>query len=145
MERPFVVHRTLADPRFLDPTLDPNDRKPRWCYMGNPETVNSGPVGLARFTTLRAWLSQWSLESQCGNGLESARRIGAPLLVIENSADDAVPQPHPKMLFEAATTKDKRFEVIQGATHYYADQPELLQEATRLTRGWLQERGLLEG
>ncbi len=59
MERPFLVHRTLADPRFLDPTLDPNDRRPRWCYMGNPESVNSGPVGLARFTTLRSWLSQW--------------------------------------------------------------------------------------
>jgi hypothetical protein len=31
MERPFIVHRTLADPRFLDPALDPNDRRPGWC------------------------------------------------------------------------------------------------------------------
>lgn len=144
MERPFIVHRTLADPRFLDPTLDPNDRKPNWCYLGNPETVNSGPVGLGRFTTLRSWLSQWSLDDSCGNGLESAKTIRAPLLVIENSADDAAPATHPKMLFEAATTKDKTFRIIKGASHYYAGQPELLAEATALIRGWLIERQLLE-
>ncbi|VTU40465.1 Alpha/beta hydrolase family protein [Variovorax sp. PBS-H4] len=144
MERPFIVHRTLADPRFLDPALDPNDRRPRWCYMGNPETVNTGPVGLARFTTLRSWLSQWSLDDSCGNGLEAAKRIKAPLLVIENSADDAVPQTHSGMLYEAAVSPDKTFRVIKGATHYYAGQPELLKEATALIRGWLQQRSLLE-
>jgi dienelactone hydrolase len=145
MERGFVVHRTLADPRFLDPALDPNDRRPRWCYMGNPETVNTGPVGLARFTTLRSWLSQWSLDDSCGNGLECVKSIGVPLLVIENSADDAAPPTHPRMLFDAATTADKTFRVIKGATHYYAGQPELLAEATRLIRHWLVERRLLEG
>lgn len=144
VERPFIVHRTLADPRFLDPALDPNDRKPRWCYLGNPETVNSGPVGLARFTTLRSWLSQWSLDDSCGNGLENAKRMRAPLLAIENSADDAVPTTHPKMLFEAAASADKSYRIIQGATHYYAGQPELLNEATTLIRGWLSERRLLE-
>lgn len=143
MERSFVVHRTLADPRFLDKTLDPNDRRPNWCYMGNPETVNTGPVGLARFTTLRSWLSQWSIDDACGNGLECARRLRAPLLVIENSADDAVPQPHPRMLFEAAASDDKAFHVIQGATHYYAGQPELMAQAVGLIRGWLAERKLL--
>jgi dienelactone hydrolase len=144
MERGFVVHRTLADPRFLDATLDPNDRRPNWCYMGNPETVNTGPVGLARFSTLRSWLSQWSLDDSCGNGLECVKTIRAPLLVIENTADDAVPATHPTMLFEAATTQDKTFRQIKGATHYYAGQPELLAEATGLIRGWLVERGLLE-
>lgn len=144
MERPFIVHRTMADPRFVDPALDPNDRKPRWCYMGNPETVNTGPVGLARFTTLRSWLSQWSFDDSCGNGLENAKRMRAPLLVVENSADDAVPRTHPTMLYEAAASPDKTFRVIKGATHYYAGQPELLQEATALIRSWLIERKLLE-
>lgn len=144
MERGFVVHRTLADPRFLDPGLDPNDRRPNWCYMGNPETVNTGPVGLARFSTLRSWLSQWSLDDSCGNGLEAVRTIHAPLLVIENTADDAVPATHPAMLFEAATMADKRFHRIHGATHYYAGQPDLLAEATQLIRSWLVERHLLE-
>ena len=30
LERGFIVHRTLADPRFLDPALDPNGRKAGW-------------------------------------------------------------------------------------------------------------------
>jgi len=144
MERGFIVHRTLADPRFLDPALDPNDRKPRWCYLGNPETVNSGPVGLARFTTLRSWLSQWSIDDARGDALACAAHIQAPLLVIENSADDGVPQPHPRLFHDAAVSADKCFHIIRGATHYYAGQPAQLAEAVTLIRGWLAERGLLE-
>ena len=94
LERGFVTHRTLAEPRFLDPVLDPNDRKPNWCYLGNPETANTGPVGLARFSTLRSWLSQWSIDDSNADGVRCAAQISVPLLAIENSADDAVPQPH---------------------------------------------------
>ncbi|MDB6157671.1 MAG: hypothetical protein JWO04_1377 [Gammaproteobacteria bacterium] len=143
MERGFVTHRTLADPRFLDPALDPNGRRPGWCYLGHPETVNNGPVGLARFSTLRSWLSQWSVDDSQGDGLKAAATLRAPLLVIENSADDAVPATHPRLIFDAAGSTDKRFAVIKGATHYYAGQPQLLDESTNLIRAWLLDRGLL--
>jgi len=144
MERGFVVHRTLADPRFLDPSLDPNDRKPHWCYLGDPETVNTGPVGLARFSTLRSWLSQWSIDDSQADGLRCASSLRAPLLVIENSADDAVPQTHTGRLFAAAASPDKTLRVIHGATHYYAGQPEHLAQANNLIRSWLADRRLLE-
>jgi dienelactone hydrolase len=142
MERGFVTHRTLADPRFLDAGLDPNDRPIGWCYMGKPETVNNGPVGLARFSTLRAWLSQWSIDDSKADGLANARRISVPMLVIENSADEVVPQPHPTLIFEAAASRDKSFSRIAGATHYYAGQPEHLAQVTQLSFGWLAEREL---
>ena len=45
LERGFVTYRTMADLRFLDPAIDPNDRKPGTCYLGKPETANTGPVG----------------------------------------------------------------------------------------------------
>ena len=144
LERGFIVHRTFADPRFLDPALDPNDRKPGWCYMGKPETVNTGPVALARFSTLRSWLSQWSHEDSRCEGLSCARHIKVPFLAIENSADDAVPTPHTRLLFEAAASADKTMHVIKGATHYYAGQPELLAEALSTTLGWLAARGLFK-
>ncbi len=144
LERGFITHRTLADPRYLDPALDPNDRRPRWCYLGNPETANSGPVGLARFSTLRSWLSQWSIDDSRADGPACAGRISAPLLAIENSADDAVPQPHTGMIFAAAASKDKTMTMIKGATHYYAGQPEQLAEATTMVRDWLRARQLLE-
>lgn len=144
VERGFVVHRTMADPRFLDPALDPNDRRPGWCYLGDPETVNSGPVGLARFSTLRSWLSQWSIDDSRADGPANAARISAPLLAIENSADDAVPRPHTREIFEAAGCADKEHRVIEGATHYYLDQPRHMAEALDLTMDWLRRRDLIE-
>lgn len=145
VERGFVVHRTMADPRFLDPTIDPNDRKPAWCYLGDPETVNSGPVGIGRFSTLRSWLSQWSYDESRADGPANAARMTAPLIAIENSADDAVPKPHTPAIFEAAASPDKEHHVIKGATHYYLNQPEQMAEAIGLTVDWLRKRDLLEG
>ena len=144
MERGFVTYRTMCDVRFMDPALDPNDRKPRWCYLGKPETANTGPVGIGRFSTLGAWLSQWSIDDSNADGPKCARSISVPLLAIENSADDAVPQPHARIIHDAAGSRDKTFHVIQGATHYYQGQPELLEQAVELCVGWMGRRGLLE-
>lgn len=143
-ERGFVTHRTMADPRFLDAALEPNDRPIGQCYLGHPETVNSGPVGLARFSTLRAWLSQWSIDDTNAEGERCAAGVTVPLLAIENTADDAVPQSHMGRLFKAAGSRDKQFMAIKGATHYYVGQPALLQEAVTASLAWLEERGFID-
>jgi pimeloyl-ACP methyl ester carboxylesterase len=144
MERPFIVHRSMADPRFLDTTLEPNGRPANRCYLGAPETVNSGPVGLARFTTLRAWLSQWSPLSRA-DAVDSVPRISVPLLLIENEADDAVPPSHPQQVFAAARMADKTYAGIAGASHYYQGQPEQLAMAVRTVGDWLETRALGPG
>lgn len=143
LERGFVTYRTMADLRFMDPAVDPNDRKPRSCYLGKPETANTGPVGIGRFSTLRAWLSQWSVDDSNADGPRSAASVTVPLLAIENSADDAVPQPHVRMIHDAAASRDKTFRVVKGATHYYQGQPELLRQAVELCVGWMRERSLI--
>jgi len=144
LERSFVTYRTMAEVRFMDPAIDPNDRKPRWCYLGRPETANTGPVGLGRFSTLRAWLSQWSIDDSNADGPKCAASISVPLLAIENSADDAVPQPHARIIHDAAASRDKTFQVIKGATHYYQGQPELLKQAVELCVGWMGKQNLLD-
>jgi alpha-beta hydrolase superfamily lysophospholipase len=144
MERGFVVHRTMADPRWLDPSLEPNDRRPHWCYLGHPETVNVGPAGLARFSTLRSWLSQWSYDESRADGPANAARISVPFLLIENSADDAVPASHGAANFSAVASGDKEMLTIKGATHYYLNQPEHLAEAVSVTLHWLTSRHLVE-
>ncbi|MBL8382475.1 MAG: alpha/beta hydrolase [Burkholderiales bacterium] len=144
LERGFVTYRTMADLRFMDPAVDPNDRRPRWCYLGHPETANTGPVGIARFSTLRAWLSQWSAEDTNAHGPRSAKSITVPLLAIENSADDAVPQPHTRIVHDAAASLDKTMHVIKGATHYYQGQPDLLKEALDTCIGWMRTKGLAD-
>lgn len=144
VERPFLVHRTLADPRFLDGTLEPNGRPEGHCFLGVPETVNSGPVGMARFTTLRAWLSQWSPRSRA-DGVAAAARVTVPLLAVENGADDAVPPSHPAEVFAAAASGDRTYERIEGASHYYKGQPEHLAQAVAVVGDWLSERGFGPG
>lgn len=144
VERPFIVHRTMCDVRWLDPAVDPNDRRPAWCYLGDPRTANVGPVGLARYTTLRSWLSQWSFSASRGSGLRNASRITrTPVLQIENSADDAVPATHNTQVRDALGTKDATYHVIQGATHYYVGQPDHLTECLDVIDAWCQERDLL--
>ena len=143
-ERAFVVHRTMCDVRWLDPAVDPNGRKPGWCYMGDPRAVNVGPVGLARFTTLRSWLSQWSYDLSNAKGPANAAKIRrTPVLQIENTADEAVPATHNPTIYAALATQDKRFLQIQGATHYYVGQPELLKQCTDAVLGWSREKRFL--
>lgn len=142
VERPFIVHRTMADPRFLDPSLEPNARKAGWCYLGVPETANSGPAGVARFSTLRAWLSQWSVDDSRADAIGTVPTISVPLLVVENEADDAVPLSHPRQVFDAARMPDRTFRRIDGATHYYKDQPDHLCSAVTELSQWLESRSL---
>lgn len=143
-ERAFVVHGTMADPRWLDPTLDANDRKPGWCYLGDPRLINDSPGGLGRFTTTRSWLSQWSYDRSNADHRKCAD-IRVPVLVIGNSADDACTPSHTQRLFDAVQTEDKQMHTINGATHYYAGQPDKLAEACGLVKSWLLARGFGQG
>ncbi|HEX7354377.1 MAG TPA: alpha/beta fold hydrolase [Mycobacteriales bacterium] len=139
----FVVHGTMADPRWLDPAVDPNDREPGTCYLGDPHVVNNGPVGLARFCTLRSWLSQWSLDDAHGDAQKAGPDITVPALVIGNTADNACTPSHTHRLFEALGSPDKEMHEIQGATHYYAgpEQRDKLREAVDTVTDWLARHG----
>ena len=115
----FTVHGTMADPRWLDPNIEPSDRKPGTCYLGDPKVVNDGPVGLARFCTLRSWLSQWSFDDARCDAIASGAKISVPVLVVGNSADDACTPSHTTRLYEAISHDHKQLHIVQGATHYY--------------------------
>jgi pimeloyl-ACP methyl ester carboxylesterase len=115
----FTVHGTMADPRWLDPSIEPSDRKPGGCYLGDPKFVNDGPVGLARFCTLRSWLSQWSYDDARCDAIASGSKISVPVLVVGNSADDACTPSHTQRLYDAVTHERKHLHVVKGATHYY--------------------------
>ena len=136
-ERGFVVHRTMCDPRWIDPALDPSDRRPNWCYLGDPRTANVGTAGLARYSSLRSWLSQWSLSASHARSRRNAPLVGrVPVLQIENTADDAVPATHNPLVHNALSTPDKEYVRIGKATHYYVGQPELLQRCVSIIGEW---------
>jgi alpha-beta hydrolase superfamily lysophospholipase len=143
-ERAFVVHRTLADPRVLDPSIDRNDREPGVSFLGDPRVVNDGPVGLARFCTLRSWLSQWSIDDANADGVRAAADVTVPALVVANSADNVVTPSYTSALYDALASADKSSLTIDGANHYYigAGQREHLQRSAASCTDWLVERGL---
>jgi pimeloyl-ACP methyl ester carboxylesterase len=138
----FTVHGTMADPRFLDPSLDPNERPPGVCYLGDPRLVNNGPVGLARFCTLRSWLSQWSFDDSNAHGERNAANTHVPSLVVGNGADSACTPSHTRRLYDAIPHADKQMHEIPGATHYYSGQPEQLGQCIGIYSAWLADHGL---
>lgn len=140
-ERCFAVQGTMCDVRWLDPAQDPSDREPYTCYLGDPRLVNDGPVGLARFTTARSWLSQWSYEASHADGLGNASRVSVPALVLNNTADLACTPSHAQRLFAALGSGDKTYRDVVGADHYYTSRPDLLPEAVGIVQGWMAERG----
>ncbi len=141
MEKSFVVHGTMADPRWLDATVDPNGRRAKWCYLGDPEMVNDAPSGLARYTTTRSWLSQWSVDDAQIDAVDAGPRITVPALVIANGRDDAVPTTHPADTFSAIASTDKTFYELTEANHYFngPDQRSCLTDAVSTVTGWLDE------
>jgi pimeloyl-ACP methyl ester carboxylesterase len=141
-EHCFVVHGTMADLRWLDPSIDANQRRPNWCYMGDPRVVNMSPAHLARFSSLRSWLSQWSLESRA-DGPKCAADITVPALVIENMADDACTPSHAARIRAGFQRVTPAYHRIDGAGHYYAGQPEKVAEAVQLITSWMGENDFL--
>lgn len=140
-ERAFTVHGTMADLRWTDPTQDSSDRRPNACYLGEPKVANDGPVGLARFSTLRSWLSQWGYDTTNATGLGNAARISCPVLVINNTADLACTPSHAQRLFDAVGHDDKERHDVKDADHYYIERPDLLPEAVRICSDWMQRKG----
>lgn len=138
----FVVHRTMCDVRWLDPGQDANERRPGWCYLGDPRIVNNGPVALARFNTLRSWMSQWSYDHSNADGLKAAAQITIPALVVGNTADDACTPSHTHRLFNAIGHERKQLVEVKGANHYYFGQPDKLAEAVNACVIWLAGQGL---
>jgi hypothetical protein len=143
VERCFVVHRTMCDVRWLDPRIDPNGRRSGWCYLGDPRTVNTSPAGLARYSSLRSWLSQWSYDLSNAKGPKNAARIRrTPVLQVENLANDAVPASHNPTIRPALATSDKEYVGIEGATHYYQNQPAQLHQCISAVLDWSRRKGL---
>ena len=97
----FVVHGTSADLRFLDATIDASDRAVGTTLWGTPEIANYLPAGIGRYTTLRSWINQWSVERTNGNALLWLPKLETPVLVVGGSADTGSPPAIFGQLYEA--------------------------------------------
>ncbi|WP_070158062.1 alpha/beta hydrolase [Sphingobium phenoxybenzoativorans] len=130
----FVVYRTKADPRTLDLTIDPSDRK-AGAIWGDAGTINRQANGLGRFCTARSFLSQWSLRLTRAHGPRCIADTTVPILNMGFTADQAV---FPANVAEWAAAAGDRCEshTVRGAGHYPQDKPVLVEEIAETLVGW---------
>jgi acetyl esterase/lipase len=135
----FPLFRTWADLRFMDPAIDPSDRQCPACYAGPPQFANRNPLGIGRASTLRTWLSMWSLEtSQCRGDLQLAK-LTRPALVIQSMGDTGVFPSDARQIFDALAATDKSLEFLPGA-HYFEDSDQHRERVTDLIAEWATQR-----
>jgi len=132
----FIVYRTCADPRFLDLTLDPNDRELGMVW-GDPYRINYGTHDVARFTTLTSWMSQWSLKSNA-HGPKCIARTSVPVINLEFTADTNATPSDIAMWTKALGSRQKYFR-IEGATHFMIGQQHLRLEVADLIAAWAED------
>ena len=140
-DMPFLVHGTCADPRFLDLSIEPSDRAPGSLW-GDPRKANLLPASLGHQTSLRSWLSQWSVADSNCDAVVHLPRVSTPVLVMYGSADGAAFPAHALAMYEAARPERRELIEIKGADHYFSGQPDLQTEAEGLLHDWIVRQGL---
>jgi pimeloyl-ACP methyl ester carboxylesterase len=138
-DRLFTVYRTWADLRMIDPAIEPSDRRPNWCYLGEPVKANYGVFGIGTLSTLRTWLSMWSLRTSQCTAAPHLQRIAVPSLVLHATADACVYDSDARALFDAIGTADKRLEFIK-ADHYLLEPEGSRAQAADLIAAWVADK-----
>jgi hypothetical protein len=135
-DRLFTIPRVWADLRFADLTLDPSDRA-AGCYAGDPRAANLGPFAIGGTSTLRSWLSMWSLQTSQCRGAPHLGRIIVPSLVVQSLADRGVFPSDARGIHDALAADDKGLELVPGE-HYFEDTgPDAVAD---LVAAWIHDR-----
>ena len=137
-DRPFTVHRTWADPRMVDPTLEPTKRPANSCYAGVPVNANRSAHGIAAACTLRNWLGMWSLRTAQTRAEPHLARIDCPALVINAEQDTGVYPSDAQRIHDALASTDKTLCAID--TDHYFTTPGARSEKADMIAKWIAKR-----
>jgi dienelactone hydrolase len=136
-DRMFLIHRTHADPRFLDLSIDTNDRK-IGSVWGDPRTVNLAANAFGRLTSYRAFLSQLSSRS-AARGAENLAATSVPVLLMIHTADQST-FPSTRDAWVAAGGKRLTSVDVPRGDHYLVRQPELVKFSADTIAAWMERQ-----
>jgi hypothetical protein len=131
----FPVYRTMADPRFVDLTLDPNGRAGGAALDGNTAAANYAISATASVCSVRSWLSQWSYDCSRGNGPASLSRTSLPTMLVNFSSDEIV-YPSDVERWRSAAQQHTEVHDFKGISHYPQRHPGAVSAVADLLLSW---------
>jgi pimeloyl-ACP methyl ester carboxylesterase len=132
-DQAFIVYRTHAEPRCVDLSIDPNDRPPGSIW-GDARAVNYATNAVGRYTSIKAFLSQWSSRSQA-DGPDNLARTSVPVLLFTYTADASTFPSTRDAWLSAAAGRISNIDV-QGGNHYLSGQPALVTQVADELAAW---------
>ena len=136
--RYMTIYRTLADPAYLDLSIDPDDRMLGSIFaFPDPFDSNYGLFGLARVMTTRGWLSTWSGLSSHAEVARTMPDVKIPSLFVHATGDTEITLEEARAMHAAAGSDDATYVEIKGAPHYLEGRR---REALDVIIDWLGDR-----
>ena len=142
----MTIWRTMADPGYVDLSIDPSDRDRGSIRSTNPETYNYTEFGYARVLTPRAWLSSWSGGACQVDSVAMSRFVTVPTLHVAARCDrEVLPQKDTIPIYQNTAGADKQLVWIDGADHFFRPSPhsgkgDERERTLSAIANWLRER-----
>lgn len=138
------VHRTDADLRNVDLSLDPNERPYGSLFGRRPDLGNYGLLGFGRLSTAEAWMSTWSVTTTRADFLRNAPAVTVPSMLVEFTGDQASFPADIAAMEKAIGSEDLTVTSVAG-THFGGPvrkgEPTGTELAATQIATWLADRG----